>query len=343
MTQEPISKPVKPIGRGPGSLIAGATYPLRALWLFLKMPQLRQFILVPILLNLVLGMTIYAGSLFLGLRALDSLFADLPQWIANAPDLTTNFPAVHFPAIHFPAVHLPDWHLNLPNWTFPSFNWNLYLPNWHINLPDWHLNLPNVQITLPDWVNHLPNWGLAIVIWLVRVLLTIALFIVTGFVFLQFGVLLGAPWYGKLSEEIEKAKTGQLFRIEVHPVVDIWRAIQYELKKLVLTIPLGILLLLLNFFPGIGTAIATIAGIALGSTIVCMDFFDAAVERRRPRFRQKLGIVFRSLPASAAFGFVCLGLVSIPLVNLIAIPVCVAAGTLFFCDRILPWFQPSNE
>jgi len=31
-----------------------------------------------------------------------------------------------------------------------------------------------------------------------------------------------------------------------------------------------------------------------------------------------------------------LGLVSIPLLNLLAIPLCMTAGTLFFCDRIWP-------
>jgi CysZ protein len=87
---------------------------------------------------------------------------------------------------------------------------------------------------------------------------------------------------------------------------------------------------------------AMIGGVALASMIACMDFLDAAVERRRPRFRQKLAIVFRTLPGSASFGLVCLGLVSIPFVNLLSIPVCVAAGTLFFCDRVLPVLQPSG-
>ena len=52
--------------------------------------------------------------------------------------------------------------------------------------------------------------------------------------------------------------------------------------------------------------------------------------------RARLGLIRRSLPASAGFGLVCLGLISIPLVNLLAIPLCVTAGTLFFCDQIWP-------
>jgi CysZ protein len=108
------------------------------------------------------------------------------------------------------------------------------------------------------------------------------------------------------------------------------------LKKLVLIVGVGLPLLLLNLVPGIGTIIATVGSITLAATIVCLDFLDAALERRRLRFREKLGLIFRSLPASGSFSLVCLGLVSIPLLNLLTIPLCVASGTLFFCDRIYP-------
>lgn len=335
MNQQTISKPVKPVDRGLKSLILGATYPLQALWLLLNTPQLRSYILLPILVNLLLGITIYAGLLFLGLEAIDALLTSLPTWTAevshSASDFATNLPKT---------VHLPDWHLSFPDWLPRLPNWHLNFPSWEIRWSDW---MPTWSIGLPHWIENVLMWGSVGFAWLLRLLLVAGLFLVTGFIFLQFGVLLGSPWYGKLSEEIEKLQTGQVFITEVHPAIDISRAIVYELKKLTLAIGIGLPLLLLNFFLGPGTAIATFGGIALASTITCMDFLDAAVERRRPRFRQKLGIVFRSLPASASFGLVCLGLVSIPLVNLLAIPVCVTAGTLFFCDRVLPELQSSGK
>lgn len=344
MNQQSISQPVQSIDRVPGSLISGLIYPLRALCLLIKTPQLRSYVLIPVLVNILLGVTVYAELLSLGLGAIDAFLANLPTWTAEVSqgisDLSTNVP-----------VHLPDWRLSFPAW-FPSFTgWNLpswfpHLPAWHFSLPNWGVRLldwlPDWNLRLPEWLADFPAWGYALFVWLLRLLLIAVLFLITGFIFLQFGVLLGAPWYGKLSEEIEKLQTGEVFRIEVNPAVDISRAILYELKKLILAIGIGLPLLLLNFFLGPGTAIGTIGGVALASTIACLDFLDAAVERRRPSFRQKLGIVFRSFPASASFGLVCLGLVSIPLVNLLAIPVCVAAGTLFFCDRVLPWFQPSG-
>ena len=129
---------------------------------------------------------------------------------------------------------------------------------------------------------------------------------------------------------------GQLHTVEVGIVRDISRVLLFELKKLVLVVGVGFPLLLLNLAPGIGTLAATVGGVMLAATIVCLDFLDAPLERRRLRFREKLGIVFGSLPASASFSMVCLGLVSIPLLNLLTIPLCVASGTLFFCDRIYP-------
>lgn len=282
---------------------------------------------MPIAINIVVGITLYAGLLFAGFEAIDAIIANVPTWTTSLP--------------HW-ADRLPDWQFTWPTWltawTTALPHWTLAWPHWTFTWPDGLPHLPAWRPTLPDWVAFLPNWAALILIGLLRLVLTLLLLLITGFVFLQFGVLLGAPWYGKLSEELEQLQTGKVTLIEVSPVKDVGRAVAYELKKLVISVPTAVALLLLNFFPGIGTIAASIIGLFLATTLVCMDFLDAAVERRRPRFRDKLGLVWRSLPASASFGLICLGLVSVPLINLLAVPVCVAAGTLFFCDRILPWF-----
>ncbi len=164
------------------------------------------------------------------------------------------------------------------------------------------------------------------------------LLIATGFVLVRFGVVFGSPWYAQLSGELELLRTGQPapeagggLGVALR---DLGRALKFELQKLLLILAIGLLLLLLNLIPVVGQLLATAGGVALGATIVCLDFFDYPLERRRLSFREKLGLIRRSLPASAGFGLACLTLVSIPFVNLLSIPVCVAAGTLFFCDRV---------
>lgn len=339
MSETPPSSPARQ--RGPVSLFLGTTYPLRALQVLIATPRLQKYVWLPILLNLVLGVTLYASLLTAGWSAIDALVAKLTTWVAQGPQTGTGWTTLPQWTISWnwtpPNWHLPDWNIALPNWlplpsvNGPPFQWPpIHLPQ--ISWPE--INLPPVAI--PNWLWNLPDLGLAVVIGLLRIVLVISLLLITGFVLLQFGVLLGSPWYGRLSEELEKLQTGQLQTIPVNPFQEIGRALLYELKKLMLTIGLGVPLLFCHLLPGLGTLIATGGGIALAATIVCLDFLDSALERRRLRFRQKLGLIGRSLPASAGFGLVCLGLVSIPLLNLLAIPVCVAAGTLFDCERVLP-------
>lgn len=256
-------------------LLAGATYPFRSLAVFRRTPRLWGYVAIPILVNFVVGVALYAGLLFFGLESVEGLIVNLSHW------------------------------------------------------------LDALIAKLPAWLSFL-EYLIIGVGFLLRLLLIVGLLLVIGFLFVQFGVLLGSPWYGKLSEQLEELRTGQLQVVEVGIVQDISRALLYELKKLVLAMGVGLPLLLLNLVPGIGTVIATVGGVTLAATIVCLDFLDAPMERRRLPFREKLGILFRSLPASASFSLVCLGLVSIPLLNLVTIPLCVASGTLFFCDRIYP-------
>jgi CysZ protein len=202
--------------------------------------------------------------------------------------------------------------------------------------------LNKLIINLPDWLGFLTYIGTGIIL-IIRFFLIIILLIATGFLLTQFGVLLGAPWYGQLSEQLEQVRTGKVELIELNIVSDLGRAILYEFKKLVLIALVGIPLLIISLFPGVGTLTSTIGSIILTTIIICLDFFDSCLERRRFKFRKKLGIVFKSLPASGSFGLVCLGLISIPLVNLITIPLCVASGTLFICDRLLYQVRISNE
>lgn len=193
-----------------------------------------------------------------------------------------------------------------------------------------------------DW----EAWG-ALIAWLLRVLLIVALLVSTSFILVRFGVILGSPWYSKLSAELEGLRTGK-------PVLDtpfswkivlrdIGRAIGYELKKLLILIGIGLPSLLLNFVPVIGQILVTIVSFTLGSLISCLDFFDSTLERRLLGFRQKLKIVWNTLPASAGFGLICFLLVSIPIVNFFTIPICVAAGTLFVCDNALPSLGKAKE
>lgn len=238
-------------------LLAGLSYPLRALALINRTPRLWQYVVVPILVNVVVGAALYLG-----------LFATL-----------------------------------------------------------WQL----LQSRLADS----PLGGALAVI--LGVVLGIALAVAIGFVLVRFGIVLGAPWYGQLSEKLEGmlSGSGELpARLTAGEIAyDIWRALLFELKKLALFLACWLPSLLLLLIPGVGGLVYTVIGVLLGALISCLDFFDGPQERRRMSFRQKLGTVRALLPGSLSFGVVAAALVAIPLVNLLAIPLCVVAGNLFVLER----------
>jgi CysZ protein len=237
----------------------GAVYPFRALGVLNRTPQLWGYVILPIVLNVIVGAALYAAVLVAGLEAIRRAVAGLPEWAA---------------ALGF----------------------------------------------------------------VLQALLVVGLLVAIGFVLVRFGVVLGSPFYGTLSERLELLKTGEA--PPARPLTplgiarDISRALAFELKKLLLVALVSLPLLLLNAIPVIGTIVAAGGWIVVGVLIACLDFFDPALERRQLRFRRKLGVVRRGLPGTAGFGLVCFGLVSIPLINLLAIPLCITAGTLFFIERL---------
>lgn len=147
-----------------GGLFVGATYPLRALAVINRNRSLWRYVAIPILINVVVGVLLYAGLLFAGLRSIDSFMAGLPEW-----------------AIVFDVV--------------------------------------------------------------LRLLLVIGLLIVLGFLLVRFGVVLGSPWYGQLSEQLELLCTGKKPHNEATSMRtiarDIWRASSLNLKSCCLCLVLA--------------------------------------------------------------------------------------------------------
>ena len=244
-----------------GSLLVGATYPFRALLVLRRSPRLWRYIVIPVVVNLVVGAAVYASLLYVGLQYIDALLADLSEW------------------------------------------------------------------------------ALAVGV-LVHALLMVGLLVGIGFVLLRFGVVLGSPWYGRLSELVEEECTGEALAVEEGGgagavVREVGATLLFEVQK-VLVLLVGLPVVGLNVVPGVGSVLAAAGWVTVGVVIVCLDFFDAPLSRRRVSFRVRLRVIRRSLPASGGFGLVCLGLMSIPFLNLLALPLCVTAGTLFFCERVRP-------
>src|SRR5690606_23942409 len=62
------------------TFLIGAAHPFRALAFLARSSGLWGYIVLPILINLAVGATIYAGLLLAGLRWVEGVVAGLPEW-----------------------------------------------------------------------------------------------------------------------------------------------------------------------------------------------------------------------------------------------------------------------
>lgn len=150
------------------------------------------------------------------------------------------------------------------------------------------------------------------------------------------GVVLGAPFYAALAERIElmHMKAEDLPHHGSNALAEIGRALVYELKKLALVLSIGALGLAAHLVPVAGQIASLVLGGALAVLLVCLDAFDPPLERRRYKFRQKVGVVLRNVPIALGFGIPAAFLAGVPFLNLLAFPLIMAAGTMIYCEKL---------
>ncbi len=185
-----------------------------------------------------------------------------------------------------------------------------------------------------DWI--LPAGTSSWLVWL-RDLLWL-LFGMMGIilVFFSFNTLanfLGSPFNGLLSEVIERRQTGQ------SPLTQNWQEFARiiipmlinELRKLRYFILISVPVLLLFVIPGINI-LAPFLWVAIGVWIMALEYLDYPMANHDHDFRQVRGWLPQHRALGLGFGFGMLIGITIPGINLIMMPVGVAAATLMWLD-----------
>jgi CysZ protein len=169
-----------------------------------------------------------------------------------------------------------------------------------------------------------------------HVVLVVLILYLVGLLVGRVGVVLGAPFYAKLAERIElmTLSAEEIPDERDGSLMEIARALLYELKKIVMVLGVGALILAANLVPVAGQFAGLIGGGALAVVLVCLDAFDPPLERRRYKFRQKVGVVFQNLSVTLGFGIPAAFLAGIPFLNLLVFPLIMTAGTLIYCERL---------
>lgn len=178
-------------------------------------------------------------------------------------------------------------------------------------------------------------WYWVVITAVLWVLFAVVLLLALIYTFTLVGNLLLAPFNDFLSEKVERLHTGQHLDEPFNLgalLSDVPRSVKAELGRLVLY-GVGVLVLLpLNLVPPIGTALYGVAFTLLTLFFLGWEYMDFSMERWRLGFGAKRKLAFGNLGVLLSFGAGAVLLLLIPLLNFLAIPVCVIGGTLLVCD-----------
>lgn len=153
---------------------------------------------------------------------------------------------------------------------------------------------------------------------------------VFGSVAYMLGALLALPFSDNLSEQIEATcydlPEAMSFR-EALPT-----SLRHSLLGFGFWLLLEVLCLPLQLLPGVGSALDFVLGASITAFFLAHQMMDGPMSRWRLSFREKLDLLWVNLPLALGLGFAATLMLALPLLNLLSLPVCVAAGALLYAE-----------
>jgi CysZ protein len=141
-------------------------------------------------------------------------------------------------------------------------------------------------------------------------------------------LLIGDPFYEKLSGEIESRFGGVPDEVEVPLLQSLGRSLRDSLRLIGLSILLAIPLFLAGFLPVVGQTVVPVIGGAVGGWLLAVELTGAPFQRRGKRLRDRRLALRGRRPLALGFGvavFVCF---LIPLGAVLLMPAAVAGAAL---------------
>ncbi len=177
-------------------------------------------------------------------------------------------------------------------------------------------------------------WYWQIVAVVVKIVATLVSTVVVFFTFTVVGNLIAAPFNDLLSERTEQLITG---RLNDEPFSlsqigkDLWRVMKDEFRKMAIFVTLMVILLAINFLPGIGSIIYAVCSIILTVFFLIVEYTGYVFSRKHLGFAEQRRFIADNRMGTLGFGLAVMCMLFIPFVQLLTIPLAVVAATQLCC------------
>ncbi|WP_127499355.1 EI24 domain-containing protein [Actinoplanes solisilvae] len=141
-------------------------------------------------------------------------------------------------------------------------------------------------------------------------------------------LLIGDPFYERISELVEDEFGGVAGEVEVGFWPSLRRSLVDSLRLIGLSILIGIPLFLLGFVPVIGQTVIPVLAGAIGGWLLAVELTGVPFQRRGQRLRHRRVVLAKNRPLALGFGVAVFCCFLIPLGAVLLMPAAIAGATL---------------
>lgn len=191
-------------------------------------------------------------------------------------------------------------------------------------------------VCFDSWVDMIISWfpdWMATFYWLVWVIALLVVLVLVVFCFTFLANIISSPFNAVLSVKVEQHLTGRAPVSQVSAIMVLPRALTRELAKLFYMLPRLLGLLLITIIPVVNT-VSPFLWILFGAWMMAIQYTDYSADNNDMTFRELRQVLARRRFQSILFGLPAYLLLTVPVINLVLMPVGVAGGTKFWVEKL---------
>ncbi|ELX7504194.1 sulfate transporter CysZ [Vibrio fluvialis] len=185
-----------------------------------------------------------------------------------------------------------------------------------------------------DWMGQIPDWlsWLSYILWPLLVITILATF---SYFFSTLANFIAAPFNGLLAEKVEEKLTGKKVNDDgvLAVVKDVPRIMVREWRKLVYVLPKAIGLFILLLIPALGQTLGPILWFIFTAWMLAIQYCDYPFDNHKVTFNDMRNSLKQKQGKAYTFGMLVSVLTTIPVVNLLVMPVAVCGATAMWVNE----------
>ncbi|EOC1765088.1 sulfate transporter CysZ [Vibrio fluvialis] len=185
-----------------------------------------------------------------------------------------------------------------------------------------------------DWMGQIPDWlsWLSYILWPLLVITILATF---SYFFSTLANFIAAPFNGLLAEKVEEKLTGKKVNDDgvLAVVRDVPRIMAREWRKLVYVLPKAIGLFILLLIPALGQTLGPILWFIFTAWMLAIQYCDYPFDNHKVAFNDMRNSLKQKQGKAYTFGMLVSVLTTIPVVNLLVMPIAVCGATAMWVNE----------